>query len=530
LQRIFITSRRKFFFTRSSKGYLIIKKYDRLMKRTLIILTILLLAASHSSAQVTDKMITSWWFNTTNATYAGTNGTVLVNVEAVYYTSSLVYVKSSGVPSYYTDSQSKFNAKDQTNVFKLPRTQTVGTSATRTYLRDEGAVAVLIDGSVALSPCDGKSYNSAGVWHQLAYKFEGGDFDSYKGHSTPGGQYHHHVDPSPLYTVSASSVHSPIIGYAFDGYPIYGPYGYTNVNGTGAIKRMTASWGLRNITTRTTLPDGSTAASSGPALAAQSLGKYFEDYTYTSGSGDLDQYNGRTCVTPEYPSGTYCYFLTLDASLAPTFPYIIGDYMYGVVQSGNMGPTGGNNTVPANATLYASVMPVELTKFTAQANECSIDISWASQMETRFKQYELESSTDGKTFRPLSIEAAKGDKSSYSVRDNATEGVHYYRLKMVDWDGQYQYSGVVSASSSCVFKQLPIKIYPNPVVNEVTIELSDNQLYKINVYNATGVLLKTINDATTTRIDMSGWASGAYVIEIVDAPKGNGYMQRVIKQ
>jgi hypothetical protein len=55
-------------------------------------------------------------------------------------------------------------------------------------------------------------------------------------------------------------------------------------------------------------------------------------------------------------------------------------------------------------------------------------------------------------------------------------------------------------------------------------------LYKINVYNSTGLLLKTINNATTTRIDMSAWASGAYILEIVDAQKGNGYMQRVIKQ
>jgi hypothetical protein len=499
------------------------------MKKT-ILLAILISTFSYLSAQtVTDKMITSWWFNTTSQTYSGTNGTVTVNVEAVYYTSSLVYVKSSGVPSYYADNQSKFDAKDQTNVFKLPRTQTVGTAATRTYLRDEGNVCVFIDGSVGLSPCDGKSYNSAGVWHQIAYKFEGSDFDSYYGHSTPGGQYHHHVNPSPLYS-SSSSAHSGIVGYAFDGYPIYGPYGYTNINGTGAIKRMTSSWGLRNITTRTTLPDGSTASSSGPTLTAQSLGKYFEDYTYTVGSGDLDQYNGRTCVTPEYPSGTYCYFITLDASLAPAFPYIIGDYMYGVVQSGNMGPTGGNNTVPANATLYATTLPVELTAFEAKPNECSIDITWKSQIESRFKQYVLENSTDGKIFTPLSIEAAKGNNSTYTVRDNAAEGTHYYRLKMVDLDGQNQYSSVASATNSCIFKTIPIKVYPNPVVNEVTIDVTEGKDYTINLYNSTGVLIKTIANNTTTHIDMSTLATGTYVIEIIDKKTGNGYMQKVVKQ
>ena len=218
------------------------------MKRAALI-TLLISLFSQLKAQVTDKMITSWWFNTTNQTY----NSIVVNVEAVYYTTTKVYIKSSGVPSYYANGGSLFNASDKTNVFILPRTQTVGTSATRTYLREQGNVAVFIDGSVAFSPCDGKTYNSAGVWHQLAYKFESGDFDSYNGHSNPSGTYHHHVNPSPLYTVSASSVHSPIIGYAFDGYPIYGPYSYTNTDGTGAIKRMTTSWSVRNIHLRRAL-------------------------------------------------------------------------------------------------------------------------------------------------------------------------------------------------------------------------------------------------------------------------------------
>ncbi len=499
------------------------------MKRAIALLITISIIVSNSplKAQVTDKMITSWWFNTTSKKY----NSILVNVESVYYTTTKVYIKSSGVPSYYANGNTLFDAVDKTNVFILPRTPTVGTAATRTYLRDQGNVAVFIDGSVAFSPCDGKTYNSAGVWHQLAYKFESGDFDSYNGHSNPSGTYHHHVNPSPLYTVSASSVHSPIIGYAFDGYPIYGPYGYTTaMSATSAIKRMTTSWSVRNITTRTTLPDGSTASSSGPTLASQSLGKYWEDYEYVSGSGDLDEYNGRTCVTPEYPSGTYAYFLTLDASLNPTFPYIIGDYMYGVVQSGNMGPQAGNNTVPNGSTLYTATLPVDLTKFEAQANECVVDITWTSATESRFKQYEVETSADGKTFTPLSIEQPKGNGTTYSVRDKASEGIHYYRLKMVDNDGAFQYSGVTSASVSCVFNKIPIKVFPNPVTDYVVIEISDNSVYKINLYNSTGTLVKTMmNNATTTHFRMDDVAAGAYVVEIIDTKTSNGFMQRVIK-
>ncbi len=54
-----------------------------------------------------------------------------------------------------------------------------------------------------------------------------------------------------------------------------------------------------------------------------------EDYEYVSGLGDLDYYNGRYCVTPEYPSGTYAYFVSVNSSYVPQYPYIIGPYFYG---------------------------------------------------------------------------------------------------------------------------------------------------------------------------------------------------------
>jgi hypothetical protein len=58
------------------------------------------------------------------------------------------------------------------------------------------------------------------------------------------------------------------------------------------------------------------------------LGVFIEDYSFTA-SGDLDQHNGRYCVTPDYPNGTYAYFITLDSSLEPVYPYIIGNTYYG---------------------------------------------------------------------------------------------------------------------------------------------------------------------------------------------------------
>ena len=88
------------------------------------------------------------------------------------------------------------------------------------------------------------------------------------------GNYHHHQNPSAfdldltvisticnlydadgLYAID-STTHSPLIGFAYDGYPIYGAYGYANSNGTGGIVRIKSGYQLRNITVRTHHADG----------------------------------------------------------------------------------------------------------------------------------------------------------------------------------------------------------------------------------------------------------------------------------
>ena len=137
---------------------------------------------------------------------------------------------------------------------------------------------------------------------------------------------------SCFFDATNSAAHSPIIGYIGDSYPIYGPFGYANANNSASgIKRMKSSYTLRNITDRTSTPFNSSLTSSqyGPAIdSSHPLGSYFEDYQYIPANGDLDAYNGRWCVTPEYPQGTYAYFVSTDSFGNATFPYTIGPYYY----------------------------------------------------------------------------------------------------------------------------------------------------------------------------------------------------------
>lgn len=133
------------------------------------------------------------------------------------------------------------------------------------------------------------------------------------------------VDGSVLYRAdiynetNTTKYHSPIVGWAYDGYPIYGPYGYANREG-GQVRRLNTGYELR-------------VDVSGIRPPSYASGTFVEDYTFVGG-GDLDEHNGRFCKTPEFPNGTYAYFLTIDSTqevagpfagyLKPVFPYVIG--------------------------------------------------------------------------------------------------------------------------------------------------------------------------------------------------------------
>jgi hypothetical protein len=218
-----------------------------------------------------------------------------------------------------------------------------------------GHIGVWTNGVSVFNALDGMSYNNLGIWNRDARYWEGISFDNCLGHPAPNGEYHLHVNPTCLYDDTDSTVHAPIIGYAFDGFPIYGAYGYSNTNGTGPVRTILTSYRLRSISNRTTLPDGTVlnAGQYGPAIGGQyPLGAFIEDYEYVPGLGDLDEHNGRYCVTPEYPAGIYAYFVSLDYNQEPVYPYTLGPSYYGTVQPGNTGPGSGHNTISEPVTNY----------------------------------------------------------------------------------------------------------------------------------------------------------------------------------
>jgi len=112
--------------------------------------------------------------------------------------------------------------------------------------------------------------------------------------------------------------HSPIIGWAYDGNPIYGPYGYTDVSKLGPTVGIVTSGYVLD----------STKVFDRPSTSKFPEGFFVDDWHY-DGSGTLDEHNGRFCKTDEFPNGIYAYFASLQPSqqsniLTPSFPYFIG--------------------------------------------------------------------------------------------------------------------------------------------------------------------------------------------------------------
>lgn len=180
------------------------------------------------------------------------------------------------------------------------------------------------------------------------------------------GNYHHHQNPSAfnldlnvvsnvcdLYTADGlyaidSTRHSPLLGFAYDGFPIYGAYGYANADGTGGITRLRSGYQLRNITVRNTYANGSSVTPGPNVSTTYPLGYFREDYEFLSHAEPyyLDAHNGRYCITPEYPGGTYAYFCTVDANWNSAYPYIIGPTFYGVVTGAKV------TSIPQGVTTY----------------------------------------------------------------------------------------------------------------------------------------------------------------------------------
>ncbi len=458
------------------------------------------------SARLAGTAVTTWTRGTTSQTTPSYAGVIQVSSSAdwVYLRTTGLGTHVMG-PWYlnaaHTQDFPSYPANTATLV-RLPRKPTIPTTKT---LTGGGAIGYFVDGVAAYDNRDTFSYINAtgadgsptgggrgdGVWNREAYANEGVTFDPAFAHQAMTSHHYHanapavrfalgdHVEfnaTTKIYTESTATVtkHSPIVAWLADGLPVYGPYGYASpMDPASGLRRMIPGYvkrdganGTTNLaaTGRTTLPAWAARAQSrsatlaanvyGPAVGtAYPLGNYLEDYDYLGDLGktqgtdfDLNDYNVRFCVTPEFPNGTWAYFLTIEADGTPKFPNLVGRWYYG-------NPSGGSVTaINETVTEYVRAGQASAISVTAANAGGTVAITWSS---VEGATYKIETSADATAWSALpgasAVTSSGGDTTSFSTPTVATNyRVTLTALATYDTRGAGGLSGVGNSATATV--------------------------------------------------------------------------------
>ncbi len=501
----------------------------------------------------------------TSTTWSRGTGTqtnpAYADVNEINYSANWVYIRTTGLASHimgpwYLDAAKTQNfpnfPSNTAVVYRIPRAPVIPTTKTLTGL---GATGRMVNGVSMFDSRDAFSYSNSnatdatptngitgdGIWNRDGYHNEGVTFDPGLAHQA-GNNYHYHAHPIALryqlgdhvnynattnrYTESAAvpTVHSPIVAWAADGLPVYGPYGYSDpTNAASSIRRMNSGFTLRNgtngttaITVRQVLPlwaqrvqNRTTLAANqyGPAVttavgSAYLLGHYIEDFDYRGDLGqtqttgatirdfDLNEQNVRFCVTPEFPAGTWAYFTPINADGTPQYPYTTGRAYYGTPSGGASSAAvmnadtpltqhfiGGANTPIAIGAPSVSAPNVTLTWSSVEGGTYSVDASAASN------------------FTPFTNKAsglvATGISRSSTYAALASSGTEYGRVNrtaLATYDANGQTAATVAQSASTSYVLGP----PN---SPPTITGIANQSVAINT--AVSGIAFTVGDTET---------------------------------
>jgi Secretion system C-terminal sorting domain len=171
------------------------------------------------------------------------------------------------------------------------------------------------------------------------------------------------------------------------------------------------------------------------------------------------------------------------------------------------------------------VLPVQwLQPVTASIHNHHSMVEWSTASEINNEKFVIEHSNDGKEFYYTGEQKGEGNTNeakTYSfIHESPSAGMNYYRIKQMDFDGKYTYSNIASVS----YKPQDLRIYPNPVRNEVTITTTnENAIQIVDVHGR--LVLKKVLQAGQNTLSMSAFPSGTYVLTLQ-----NGDHYKIIKE
>ncbi len=489
-------------------------------------------------------------------------------VQEIYSSAGWVYVRSTGLGSHvmgpWLNGAFPNLPKNQKVFYRIPRTPVVPGTKTLTGL---GAIGYFVDGVAMFDSRDGfvwtgsaESGMGTGYWNREAYVNEGATFDPGYAHQEQSGTHHYHANPIALryllgdhvdyvpatktYAESTNVVtkHSPILGWVRDGFPIYGPYGYSvSNNAASGVRRMLSGFQLRNgsrgtdnltNTLRASLPAWAVRLygtnTSGPDnLATYPVSRYMEDNAFLGDLGyamgtdyDLDEYNGRFCVTPEFPGGTYAYFVSISTNGTPVYPYNIGRTFYGTPSGAAV--TTLAETVATNFVGGASA-PQTLAKPTVSGG--NVTLVWSG---TEGGTYRVEGTTNFTTWTTNATNlTAPNGTGRYT--NSSTAGLGFYKIArtaLATYDlvtGGGGGNGIlgVSPSNASVGSTFTLTVNLDPAVNPPPMNAPVNSV-TIGAIAGTSRIHASATQVTASFTIPVGTTPGTNTVTVVfPGPPGN---------
>ena len=248
---------------------------------------------------------------------------------------------------------------------------------------------------------------------------------------------------------------------------------------------------------------------------------------YEYGDRDAHSYDGSsskapllvvkytTTTTSTSNDSTVCYATSIDESTVPAGSYLTTDN----IETAEF-TSGGNHDSLNDFGLWGGALPVEWLSFTGKYVGDQVRLDWSTGSEENNSHFIIERTHDGAHWEQIGEVAGAGWSTEINrymfIDENPYSDFNYYRIKQVDYDGEFDYSKVVLVSSMVQAARLDLTVHPNPANDFARIRvIGGSKNTRIDIINLQGVLVKhiTVTDNPVITLDATNLDTGIYFVK-----------------
>lgn len=181
-----------------------------------------------------------------------------------------------------------------------------------------------------------------------------------------------------------------------------------------------------------------------------------------------------------------------------------------------------------------TVLPVQLLNFNAHRVVNTVHLTWETAQEFNFSGFDVQRKVGNASYRTISFITAKASEGSGSIYNYTDAGLVsgtsvFYRLRIVDKDGAYNYSDIRAIRNST--KDIEVLVYPNPCNGFFVIAVPvDAGLYDVILTDAAGRILKSMNGLQNQSLQINNLNPGMYMMKILFHKTGETILERIVVQ